>query len=103
MPNKHIRMALAYDFDGTLAPGNMQEHQFIPDVGMKPKKFWEEVRSSAKDRQADEILMYMKLMLEKADEKKVPVRVDDFKARGREIKLFDGVDGLTVPPLCPHL
>ena len=93
MPNKHIRMALVYDFDGTLAPGNMQEHQFIPDVGMTPKKFWEEVRSSAKDRQADEILMYMKLMLEKADEKKVPVRVDDFKARGREIKLFDGVDG----------
>ena len=92
MPNKYIRMAIVYDFDGTLAPGNMQEHQFIPDVGMKPKKFWEEVRSSAKDRQADEILMYMKLMLEKADEKKVPVRKDDFKARGREIKLFDGVN-----------
>ena len=25
----------AYDFDGTLAPGNMQEHAFIPDeLGM---------------------------------------------------------------------
>jgi trehalose-6-phosphatase len=22
----------AYDFDGTLAPGNMQEHAYIPDA-----------------------------------------------------------------------
>jgi hypothetical protein len=29
-------MAIACDFDGTLAPGNMQEHQFLPDIGMTP-------------------------------------------------------------------
>ena len=39
MPQKHTPMAIAYDFDGTLAPGNAQEPQFIPDVGMKPKDF----------------------------------------------------------------
>ena len=26
-----------------LAPGNMQERQFIPDVGMTPHEFWSEV------------------------------------------------------------
>ena len=26
-------VALIYDFDGTLAPGNMQEYDFIPAVG----------------------------------------------------------------------
>ena len=31
----------AYDFDGTLAPGNMQEHAFIPDeLGMSHDDFW---------------------------------------------------------------
>ena len=32
-PRQRVTMALVYDFDGTLAPGNMQERQFIPDVG----------------------------------------------------------------------
>ena len=30
MAKKLIPMAIAYDFDGTLAPGNMQEYDFIP-------------------------------------------------------------------------
>jgi len=35
-------MTIAYDFDGTLADGNMQEHQFLPDIGMRPTEFWAE-------------------------------------------------------------
>ena len=34
MPRKLIPLAIVYDFDGTLASGNIQEHQFIPEVGM---------------------------------------------------------------------
>ena len=34
MAKKHIELAIAYDFDGTLADGNMQEHQFLPDIGV---------------------------------------------------------------------
>ena len=33
-------IALIYDFDGTLAPGNMQEYDFIPAVGKSNKEFW---------------------------------------------------------------
>ena len=44
MAKKQINMAIAYDFDGTLADGNMQEHQFLPDIGMEPKEFWNEVK-----------------------------------------------------------
>ena len=51
------RAALVYDFDGTLAPGNMQEHSFIPAVGMTKKDFWEEVKSCSKKEDADEILV----------------------------------------------
>lgn len=31
--NNRPTVALIYDFDGTLAPGNMQEYDFIPAVG----------------------------------------------------------------------
>lgn len=93
MAKKHIPMGIAYDFDGTLADGNMQEHQFLPDIGMKPKAFWEEVKRLTKEHQADEVLVYMNLMLKKATAASVPVRRDDFKARGRAITLFDGVEG----------
>lgn len=85
-------MAIAYDFDGTLAHGNMQEHQFLPDIGLKPKEFWAEVSKVTKEHQADKILVYMNLMLRYAQAAKVPVRLDDFKNRGRSIKLFDGVE-----------
>jgi phosphoserine phosphatase len=84
-------MAIAYDFDGTLAPGNMQEHQFLPDIGTTPTAFWKEVRETAKQHQADEVLVYMNLMLRKAAANAVPVRRDDFKQRGKSIKLFEGV------------
>lgn len=86
------RIAIAYDFDGTLAPGNMQEHQFIPEIGMSKDAFWEEVGALAKKHQADNILMYMELMIKKASDKGVPVRLADFKKQGSKISLFPGVE-----------
>lgn len=87
------RLIIAYDFDGTLAPGNMQEHQFLPDVGIKAAAFWKEVSRISKEQQADKILVYMNLMLQSARAAKIPVRRDDFKQHGRELKLFNGVEG----------
>ena len=91
MPPKRKPMAIVYDFDGTLAPGNVQEHSFIPNIGMKPQEFWDEVSRLSKKHEADGILMYMYLMLEKAREKKVPVRLSDFRAHGQRLELFEGV------------
>lgn len=91
MATRKPRVAISYDFDGTLAPGNMQEHQFLPDIGMRTNDFWSEVRETAKEHHADEILIYMSLMLKKAGAAEVPVRRSDFEARGRSINLFPGV------------
>ena len=91
MSRKKATMAIAYDFDGTLAPGNMQEHQFLPDVAMTPAAFWKEVQETAKLHQADNVLVYMNLMLRKASAHSVPVRREDFKSRGKSIRLFEGV------------
>lgn len=92
MNTSSIPLAIIYDFDGTLAPGNMQERQFIPDVGMTPEEFWGEVDQLCERHQADRILMYMRLMLEKARDK-VPVRRQDFRALSSGIEFFPGVEG----------
>lgn len=92
MPTRHTPLAIIYDFDGTLAPGNLQENSFIPAVGMTPAEFWKEARELAKKNQADPILMYMHLMLDKAHSR-IPVRKSDFEKRGKAVKFFPGVEG----------
>lgn len=91
MSRKHVPLAIAYDFDGTLAPGNMQEHQFLPEIGIDKNAFWKEVGAETREKQADNVLVYMNLMLKKAHAHGVPVRRDDFIERGRNIHLFEGV------------
>jgi phosphoserine phosphatase len=91
MGKKLVKMAIAYDFDGTLAPGNMQEYDFIPKLRMKSKGFWDEVSNYAREQNADQILAYMHLMLKKAESSEVRVTRDDFRKYGEQIKLFPGV------------
>lgn len=86
-------IAICYDFDGTLSPGNMQEYDFFPKLKMKPKKFWEESKKKAKAAKADEILAYMFLMLRKADQKDVEVTRSAFAEYGKKLKLYQGVSG----------
>ena len=92
MPARAIPLAIIYDFDGTLAPGNMQDRQFIPDIGMTTADFWQEVDAVAEENHADGILTYMFLMLEKAKSAGMPVRRDDLVAKSREIEFFPGVE-----------
>jgi hypothetical protein len=83
----------AYDFDGTLAPGNMQEHAFIPDeLGIPHAEFWAETRRLAEAQRGDGILAYMHLMLEKAREKGLELSRDSWRKRGANLRLFPGVE-----------
>ena len=91
MAKKYAPLAIAYDFDGTLSPRNMQEFDFVPKIGMSSKEFWKEVSTLAKEHNADNILMYMKHMLDKAREAKVPVRRADIQRYGKSVELFPGV------------
>ena len=85
---KKVPLAIAYDFDGTLAPGNMQDHIFIPSIGMSKKAFWAKVKELSEEHEADNILIYMGLMLQKAAAADVPVRKGDFKKYGKGLPLF---------------
>ena len=92
MAKKLIRVAIAYDFDGTLAPGNMQEHAFLPSLGIAPKSFWGKTKKKAKENDMDEILAYMQLTLDEARTKNFPIRRSDFMQYGRGIEFFEGVE-----------
>ncbi|ERF79671.1 haloacid dehalogenase-like hydrolase [Bradyrhizobium viridifuturi] len=92
MPKKLIPMAIAYDFDGTLAQGNVQENTFIPAIGMTKAKFWSRNKERAEKHEADEILSYMTFMLERAKAAGVPVRRRDIAQHGKTVKLFPGVE-----------
>ncbi len=89
---KYRTVAIAYDFDGTLAPGNMQEHTFIPSLGLDERTFWTKVKKKAEKHDMDEILAYMRLSLQEAEKNEVRITKKDFEAHGKGIPLFDGVE-----------
>lgn len=92
MGNSIIRAAIAYDFDGTLAPGNMQEHSFIPQLGIAKEAFWAEANALARENDMDEILAYMELMLKKSKEKGIPILRQEFVNYGKYITFFPGIE-----------
>ncbi len=61
----HNVIALVYDFDGTLTPQPMQEYTVLPRIGIKKgKDFWKAVAKEALRTGGEEIVTYMRLMIE---------------------------------------
>ncbi|MEO8128503.1 MAG: HAD family hydrolase [Bryobacteraceae bacterium] len=89
-----MKAAIIYDFDGTLARGNIQECSFIPRMNLSREEFWGEVKRRTKEEDADEILVYMHLMLEKAREAGEVVSKQMLRDHGKDAKLFGGLGGL---------
>lgn len=92
MAKKNIEVAICYDFDGTLSPKNMQEYDFFNALGSGAKGFWEEAQTIAKENNADGILAYMKLMIDRAKNSKVKTTRTAFRDYGRGIELYNGVE-----------
>lgn len=88
-----ISVAIAYDFDGTLVPGNMQEHVFLPKLGIDKAEFWKKSNAMAADQQGDKILTYMHQMLATAKYYNQSMRKEDWQEQGRDIRFFPGVEG----------
>lgn len=88
----NITIALVYDFDGTLSPGNMQEYDFIPAVGKSNKKFWDESNQIASEQDADPILAYMYKMIHEAKSRGLSLRKEAFRSSGAKISLYSGVE-----------
>ncbi len=91
MEDHKLTVALIYDFDGTLSPGNMQEYDFIPAVGSSNSDFWSASSQLARDQDADPILTYMARMIQEARSRGVSLKRESFRESGRNIELFPGV------------
>lgn len=91
--NAPLRTALVYDFDGTLAPGNIQEHSLIPGyLRITKEDFWKQVAEEKQSHDADEILVYMRLVLTKAAELSLLITRDVLQTHGEKTPLFVGVE-----------
>ena len=84
--SKYTEIAIAYDFDGTLAPGNMQERSFLPSLNIDKQDFWDEVKDMSEANDMNEILSYMHLMLRKANEKNQQITKQAFRDHGKDIE-----------------
>lgn len=85
-------IAIIYDFDGTLAKGNIQEFSFIPALNMDKSSFWKEVREISVKNESDSVLAYMFLMLKKAAEMGISLKKEDFKKYSTNVEFFEGVE-----------
>jgi len=90
---KKTTIALIYDFDGTLSPGNMQEFGFIQAIEKDSKSFWEQNKKLSEENDASGILCYMYLMLQKAQAENISLSRSSFRKFGRDVELFKGVQG----------
>ncbi len=85
-------IALVYDFDGTLSPQPMQEYTVLPKLNISPKDFWDEVNAQRHELKEEGMLTYMRLLCEKAEEKKVHIGREEFQQLGKNVAYFQGVE-----------
>jgi phosphoserine phosphatase len=88
-----FRTALVYDFDGTLAPANIQEHSLIPEhLGIAVKDFWALVGQKKRAYNADPILVYLHVLVEQARAAGKPLTKAILEQHGANIPLFNDVE-----------
>ena len=90
--NVKNRVAIMYDFDETLAPGNMQEYAFIPMLNISPGEFWKMSEEVGKNHNMDNVLAYMYLSIKLVKEKKLKITKEAFEHQGEIITFFEGVE-----------
>ena len=90
--NMKRKVAIMYDFDETLAPGNMQEYGFIPNLNIDTEEFWKDCHIFAKKNNMDSVLAYMYLTVQKAKDKNLKINREEFLKQGKMINYFNGVN-----------
>lgn len=92
MAKKVTKVALIYDFDGTLSTTDMQDYGLIPEFGMKPEEFWPIANQWSIDNCADQITGSMYFFVKTAREMGIRLTRETLKKAGQNIVYFPGVE-----------
>ncbi|MBQ4089971.1 MAG: haloacid dehalogenase-like hydrolase [Clostridia bacterium] len=84
-------VALIYDFDKTLSPGDMQEYGFMPLIKSNPDEFWALCADFKRSHSSDGILAYMYMMINKA--KELELTRESLRSMGNDVEFYPGVEG----------
>jgi len=88
----HNVIAIVYDFDGTLTPQPMQEYTILPEIGIKKgNQFWKEVEKEAFATGGEEIVTYMRLIIERSRRKHYKVTPTVLRSLAKNINYYPGV------------
>ncbi len=91
------KIAIVYDFDGTLCPDAMQDW-ILENVLKFPRasEFWNKVNKEAKKSQSDPMLTYVRLLIEElqahAQRTNTDVGPEELEQAGENINYFPGVE-----------
>jgi 2-hydroxy-3-keto-5-methylthiopentenyl-1-phosphate phosphatase len=86
-----IRIGILYDFDKTLCTTDMQEYDFIKNLGMTSEAFWGVASAITATHEVEKILAYMLVMIKKCKEKGIPLTEEYLRSCGQHVELFNGV------------
>ena len=86
-----IRIGILYDFDKTLCTTDMQEYDFIKNLGMTSDAFWGEAAAITQKHEVEKILAYMFVMIQKCKERGIPLTEEYLRSCGEHVELFKGV------------
>lgn len=89
---KTTKVALIYDFDGTLSTTDMQDYGLIPEFGMTPEEFWPIANQWSVDNGADQVTGSMYFFVKTAREMGIKLTRKNFQKAGKNIIYYDGVE-----------
>lgn len=85
-------IGILYDFDKTLCTTDMQEYDFIKNLGMTSEAFWGEAANITSAHEVEKILAYMFVMIRKCKEKGIPLTEAYLRKCGEHVELYRGVE-----------
>lgn len=85
-------IAIVYDFDGTLSPGNMQEETIFKAYGIDKKKFWAKSRTLVIRRGYEQTLAYLKLLVDDPVFKRRPLTRLKLREMAKRVPYYPGVN-----------
>ena len=87
------KIAIVYDFDGTLSPDNMQERTIFEDYGLDKDDFWRRSQALTREQGYERTLAYLKLLISDPVFVKQPLNPARLAELAKErIRYFAGVE-----------